>query len=69
MVSSYNHIGTVTPSVNRGIQVQIIRGEWDSNGYNVTDFTDVSLEATPEEPVLTETTTFRGFGVSKGIGY
>lgn len=69
VMSSYNRIGAVAPSANRGVQVQIMREEWDFNGYNVTDFTGVSLKAAPKESILAGTTAFCGFGVSEEIGY
>lgn len=69
VMSSYNRIGAVAPSANRGVQVQIMRGEWNFKGYNVTDFTGVSLKAAPKESILAGTTAFCGFGVSEEIGY
>lgn len=69
VMSSYNRIGAVAPSANRGVQVQIMRDEWDFNGYNVTDFTGVSLKAAPKESILAGTTAFCGFGVSEEITY
>ncbi|WP_455616475.1 glycoside hydrolase family 3 C-terminal domain-containing protein [Eisenbergiella sp.] len=69
VMSSYNRIGAVAPSANRGVQVQIMREEWDFNGYNVTDFTGVSLKAAPKESILAGTTAFCGFGVSEEITY
>ena len=68
VMSSYNRIGAVAPSANYGVMVQIMRGEWDFNGYNVTDFTGVSLKAAPKESILYGTTAFCGFGVT-GIDY
>lgn len=69
VMSSYNRIGAVAPSANRGVMVQIMRDEWDFNGYNVTDFTGVSLKAAPKESILAGTTAFCGFGVSEEITY
>ena len=39
------------------------------NGYNVTDFTGVSLKAAPKESILAGTTAFCGFGISEEITY
>jgi beta-glucosidase len=64
VMSSYNRIGAVASSANVGVQVQIMRNEWDFNGYNVTDFTGVSLKAAPKESILAGTNAFCGFGVS-----
>ncbi len=69
IMSSYNRIGAVAPSANRGVMVQIMRDEWDFNGYNVTDFTGVSLKAAPKESILAGTTAFCGFGVGEEITY
>lgn len=69
VMSSYNRIGAVPPSANRGVQVQIMRDEWDFNGYNVTDFTGVALKASPKESIMAGTTAFCGFGVSEEITY
>ena len=69
VMSSYNRIGAVAPSANRGVMVQIMREEWDFNGYNVTDFTGISLKASPKESVLAGTTAFCGFGASEEITY
>ena len=63
-MSSYNRIGAVPPSANQGVMVDIIRNEWGFKGYNVTDFTGVSLKASPKESILYGTTAFCGFGVS-----
>ena len=62
VMSSYNRIGAVASSANVGVQVQIMRDEWGFNGYNVTDFTGVSLKASPKESILAGTTAFCGFG-------
>lgn len=64
IMSSYNRIGAVPPSANKGVMVDIIRNEWGFKGYNVTDFTGVSLKASPKESILYGTTAFCGFGVS-----
>lgn len=62
VMTSYNRIGATASSANYGVQVQIIRGEWNFKGYNVTDFTGVSLRAAPKESLLCGTTAFCGFG-------
>lgn len=62
VMTSYNRIGAVAPSANEGVMVQIMRGEWDFNGYSVTDFTGVTLKAAPKESILAGTTAFCGFG-------
>ncbi len=64
VMSSYNRIGAVASSANRGVMVDIMRGEWGFKGYNVTDFTGVSLKAAPKESILAGTTNFCGFGNS-----
>ena len=69
VMSSYNRIGAVAPSANVGVQVQIMRNEWGFKGYNVTDFTGVSLKASPKESILAGTTAFCGFGISEEITY
>ncbi len=69
VMTSYNRIGAVAPSANRGVMVQNMREEWDFNGYNVTDFTGVSLKAAPKESILAGTTAFCGFGISEEITY
>ena len=63
VMTSYNRIGATASSANYGVQVQIIRNEWNFKGYNVTDFTGVSLKAAPKESILCGTTAFCGFGV------
>lgn len=68
VMSSYNRIGATPPSANKGVMVDIMRGEWGFKGYNVTDFTSVSLKAAPKESILYGTTAFCGFGV-QGIDY
>ncbi|BAM48410.1 beta-glucosidase [Amphibacillus xylanus] len=65
VMTSYNRIGAVAPSANRGVMVQIMRDEWDFNGYSVTDFTGVTLKAAPKESLLAGTTAFCGFGDSE----
>lgn len=69
VMSSYNRIGAVASSANVGVQVQIMRGEWDFNGYNVTDFTGVALKAAPKESILAGTTAFCGMSISDDITY
>lgn len=69
VMTSYNRIGAVAPSANRGVMVQIMRDEWDFNGYSVTDFTGVSLKAAPKESILAGITAFCGFGISDEINY
>lgn len=69
VMSSYNRIGAVASSANAGVQVQIMRGEWDFNGYNVTDFTGVALKAAPKESILAGTTAFCGMSISDEVTY
>lgn len=69
VMSSYNRIGAVAASANVGVQEQIMRGEWGFKGYNVTDFTGISLKGAPKESILAGTTAFCGFGVSEEIKY
>lgn len=64
VMTSYNRIGATASSANQGVMVQIMRNEWAFRGYNVTDFTSVSLRAAPKESILAGTTAFCGFGVS-----
>ena len=64
VMSSYNRIGAVASSANKAVMVDIMRGEWGFKGYNVTDFTGVSLKAAPKESILFGTTNFCGFGNS-----
>ena len=64
VMTSYNRIGAVASSSNKSLMVDIMRKEWGFNGYNVTDFTGVSLRASPKESILAGTTAFCGFGVS-----
>ena len=68
VMSSYNRIGAVASSANRGVMVDILRNEWGFKGYNVTDFTGVSLKAAPKESILAGTTAFCGFG-SPNLSY
>ena len=69
VMSSYNRIGAVASSANAGVQVQIMRNEWGFKGYNVTDFTGVTLHASPKESILAGTTAFCGFGKDDSITY
>lgn len=62
MMSSFNRIGAVAPSANKGVMVDIIRNEWGFRGYNVTDFTGVTMKAAPKESLLFGTTAFCGMG-------
>lgn len=64
VMSSYNRHGAVAASANYGTMKAILRDEWGFKGYNVTDFTGVSLKAAPKESLLSGTTAFCGFGVS-----
>ena len=68
VMTSYNRIGAVASSANRGVMVDILRNEWGFKGYNVTDFTGVSLKAAPKESILAGTTAFCGFG-SPNLSY
>lgn len=63
VMTSYNRIGAVPPSANKGVMVDIMRNEWGFHGYNVTDFTSVTLKASPKESILYGTTAFCGFRV------
>lgn len=69
VMTSYNRIGAAAPSANHGMAVQILRDEWDFNGYSVTDFTGVSLKAAPKESIRFGTTAFCGFGLDENITY
>ena len=69
VMSSYNRIGAVASSANYAVQVAIMRDEWGFEGYNVTDFTGVSLKASPKESILAGTTAFCGFGIDESITY
>jgi beta-glucosidase len=40
VMTSYNRIGLVASSANKGVQQDIIRGEWGFRGYAVTDIYD-----------------------------
>ena len=64
VMTSYNRIGAVASSANKAVMVDIMRKEWGFKGYNVTDFTGVSLKAAPKESILAGTTNFCGFGNS-----
>lgn len=66
VMTSYNRIGAVASSANAGVMVDIMRDEWGFKGYNVTDFTGVSLKAAPKESILAGTTAFCGFGSASG---
>ena len=69
VMSSYNRIGAVASSANYAVQVSIMRDEWGFKGYNVTDFTGVSLKAAPKESILAGTNAFCGFGIDEIITY
>ncbi|MFV0535494.1 MAG: fibronectin type III-like domain-contianing protein, partial [Cumulibacter sp.] len=60
VMSSYNRIGAVAASANRGVMVDIMREEWGFEGYNVTDFTGVTLKAAPKESLLAGATACGG---------
>ena len=62
VMTSYNRIGAVASSANYAVQQTILRDEWGFTGYNVTDFTGVTLKAAPKESILAGTTAFCGFG-------
>jgi len=62
VMTSYNRIGAVPSSGNYGMMQKILREEWGFKGYNVTDFTGVSLKAAPKESILAGTVAFCGFG-------
>ena len=62
VMTSYNRIGIVASSANKGVMVDIMRNEWGFRGYNVTDFTGVSPKASPKESILYGTTAFCGMG-------
>lgn len=66
VMTSYNRIGATASSANRGVMVDIMRNEWGFKGYNVTDFTGISLKAAPKESILCGTTAFCGFGKPSG---
>lgn len=63
-MTSYNRHGAVAASANVATMVNILQGEWGFHGYNVTDFTGVSLKAAPKESLMAGTTNFCGFGAS-----
>lgn len=67
VMTSYNRIGIVPSSANKSVMVDIMRNEWGFHGYNVTDFTGLSLKASPKESIMAGTTAFCGFGVDKTI--
>lgn len=62
VMTSYNRIGAVASSANKAVMVDIMRDEWGFKGYNVTDFTGVTLKASPKESLMAGTTAFCGFG-------
>lgn len=62
VMTSYNRIGAVPSSANKAVMQDIMRDEWGFKGYNVTDFTGVSLKAAPKESIMFGTTAFCGFG-------
>ena len=64
VMTAYNRIGAVAPSANVGVIRNIMMNEWGFHGYNVTDFTGVSLRAMPKESIMNGTTAFCGFGAS-----
>lgn len=64
VMTSYNRIGAVAPSANVSVVRGIMMNEWGFHGYNVTDFTGVSLRAMPKESIMNGTTAFCGFGAS-----
>ena len=64
VMTSFNRIGAVAPSANKGVQQDILRDEWGFKGYSVTDFTGVAPKAAPKESLLYGTVAFCGFGVS-----
>jgi len=62
VMTSYNRVGAVASSANRGLMVNVLRKEWGFKGYNVTDFTGVSAKAAPKESIMAGTVAFCGFG-------
>ena len=64
VMTAYNRIGAVAPSANVSVIRNIMMNEWGFHGYNVTDFTGVSLKAMPKESIMNGTTAFCGFGAS-----
>lgn len=60
VMSSFNRIGVTAPSANKAVMVDIMREEWGFKGYNVTDFTGVTMKAAPKESILFGTTAFCG---------
>ncbi|MCD8307938.1 MAG: glycoside hydrolase family 3 C-terminal domain-containing protein [Clostridia bacterium] len=69
VMTSYNRIGATVSSANKGVMVDILRNEWGFKGYNITDFTSVTLTAAPKESLLFGTCAFCGFGNTGGITY
>lgn len=69
VMTSYNRIGAVAPSANYNVMVNIMREERGFKGYNVTDFTGISLKAAPKESILAGTTAFCGFGSIATSGF
>ena len=68
LMSSFNRIGCTWTGRHHGLLTDILRNEWGFKGYNVTDFTGVSLKAAPKESILAGTTAFCGFG-SPNLSY
>ena len=64
VMCSYNRLNGTFLSDNKRMLTDILRDEWDFNGYSVTDFTGVAPKAAPKESILYNTTAFCGFGVS-----
>ena len=64
IMTSYNRIGAVPSSANEAVMVNILRREMGFQGYNVTDFTGISLVAAPKESLLAGTSAFCGFGTT-----
>ncbi len=69
VMTSYNRIGATVSSANKGAVYDILRTEWGFKGYNITDFTSVTLTAAPKESLLFGTCAFCGFGNIGGIQY
>ena len=69
IMSSYNLINGCHTSVNHELLTEMLRNEWGFKGYNVTDFTGVTLHASPKESILAGTTAFCGFGTDDSITY
>ena len=68
-MSSYNLINGCHTSVSYELLTEMLRNEWGFKGYNVTDFTGVTLHASPKESILAGTTAFCGFGTDDSITY